>query len=38
MTATPPEVPTERRRSLWERASVVWLVPLTALLIALGVA
>ncbi len=38
MTATPPEVPTVRRRSLWERASIVWMVPLTALIIALGVA
>ena len=39
MTATPPEVQvTPARRSLWQRASVVWLVPLMALLIALGVA
>lgn len=39
MTQTPPNVRVEpARRSLWERASVVWLVPLMALLIALGVA
>ncbi|MCB1333257.1 MAG: MCE family protein [Roseivivax sp.] len=36
---TPPDVTIEPvRRSLWERASVVWLVPLAALAIALGVA
>jgi len=35
----PPPVPTEpARRSFWERASIVWLIPLAALAIALGVA
>ncbi len=39
MSHLPPEIPvTEARRSLWQRASIVWLVPLSALLIALGVA
>ena len=39
MTATPPDVPVERaRQSLFERASIVWIVPIGALLIALGVA
>ncbi|WP_112322766.1 PqiB family protein [Oceanibium sediminis] len=39
MSDTPPEVPIQTsRKSLWERASIVWLVPLAALAIALGVA
>ncbi|MXQ06883.1 MCE family protein [Alphaproteobacteria bacterium GH1-50] len=39
MSDTPPEVPIEgARQSLFERASIVWIVPLGALLIALGVA
>lgn len=34
----PPEIPIRPiRRSIWERVSVVWLVPVAALLIALGV-
>ncbi len=39
MSDQPPEIPIRSvRASLFERASVVWLVPLAALLIALGVA
>ncbi len=39
MTDTPPDVPVEgARESLLERASIVWIVPIGALLIALGVA
>lgn len=39
MTDTPPNVPIQpARRSLLERLSVVWIVPIAALLIALGVA
>ena len=39
MTSTPPDVPIEStRKSLFERASIVWIVPIGALLIALGVA
>ncbi|EPX86402.1 Paraquat-inducible protein B [Rubellimicrobium thermophilum DSM 16684] len=39
MTDSVPPVPVQPgRRSLWQRASVVWLVPLAALVIALGVA
>ena len=39
MTDTPPNVPIRpARRSLLERLSVVWIVPIAALLIALGVA
>ncbi|NAZ35440.1 intermembrane transport protein PqiB [Rubellimicrobium sp. CFH 75288] len=35
----PPPIPvTSMRRSIWDRVSVVWLVPLAALLIALGLA
>jgi paraquat-inducible protein B len=34
----PPVTVKSARRSLWDRASVVWLVPLAALAIALGVA
>jgi paraquat-inducible protein B len=30
--------PEPRRRSLWQRVSLLWLVPLTALVVALGVA
>ncbi len=36
--ATVPEVPRTAKRSIWDRLSIVWLVPLFALLIALGVA
>ncbi len=39
MTDPIPPVPvTSARRSLWDRVSIVWLVPLAALAIALGVA
>ena len=39
MTDQPPEIPVQSvRQSLFERASVVWLVPMAALLVALGVA
>ncbi len=39
MTDQIPDVPiATTRRSLWDRVSIVWLVPLAALLIALGVA
>lgn len=39
MTETPPNIPIRpARRSLIERLSIVWLIPLLALLIALGVA
>ncbi len=39
MTDSIPPVPvTTARRSIWDRMSVVWLVPLAALFIALGVA
>lgn len=39
MTATPPDVPIKpARRSLLERVSVVWIIPVAALVIALGVA
>ncbi len=39
MTDQIPDVPLKTtRRSLWERVSVVWLVPVAALAIALGVA
>jgi paraquat-inducible protein B len=39
MSNTPPTVPIEPvRRSIWQRASVVWIIPILALLIALGVA
>ena len=39
MTDQPPEIPVQSvHQSLFERASVVWLVPLAALLVALGVA
>ena len=39
MSATPPPVPIEPARRSWvERVSVVWVVPIAALLIALGVA
>ncbi len=39
MTASPPDLPSKPvRRSILERVSVVWLIPITALLIALGVA
>lgn len=39
MSDTPPSVPIKpARRSLWERVSVVWIIPIIALLIALGVA
>ena len=39
MTDQPPEIPRRpARRSLWQRLSIVWLIPLAALLIALGVA
>ncbi|SHI32829.1 MlaD family protein [Wenxinia saemankumensis] len=38
-TTLPPRATVEpRRRSLWQRISIVWLVPLAALVIALGVA
>ncbi|OWU86388.1 hypothetical protein ATO6_06105 [Oceanicola sp. 22II-s10i] len=36
---TPPSVPVQPvRRSVWERVSIVWVIPLIALIIALGVA
>ncbi|WP_407495968.1 MlaD family protein [Pseudooceanicola sp. MF1-13] len=39
MTDTPPNVPIQpARRSLMDRLSIVWLIPLAALVIALGVA
>lgn len=39
MTDQPPEIPVQSvHQSLFERASVVWLVPMAALLVALGVA
>jgi len=39
VTDQPPEIPVQSvRQSLFERASVVWLVPMAALLVALGVA
>jgi paraquat-inducible protein B len=39
MSNTPPDVPiTPAPRSFWQRASVVWIIPILALLIALGVA
>ena len=39
MTDQAPPIPvTSTRRSLWERVSVIWLVPLAALAIAVGVA
>ncbi len=39
MTDPVPPIPvTSARRSLWERVSIIWLVPLAALAIALGVA
>ena len=39
MTETPPNVPIRpARRSFFERVSIVWVVPLVALVIALGVA
>ncbi|MGR3395962.1 MlaD family protein [Pseudooceanicola nanhaiensis] len=39
MTETPPNVPVRpRRRSFLERVSIVWIIPLVALVIALGVA
>lgn len=39
MSDQPPEIPVRTvRASIFERASVVWLVPMTALLVALGVA
>ena len=39
MTDQPPEIPVRSVRvSIFERASVVWLVPMAALLVALGVA
>jgi paraquat-inducible protein B len=39
MTDPVPPIPvTSARRSLWDRVSVIWLVPLAALAIALGVA
>ena len=39
MTNTPPDVQIESaRQSLIERASIVWIVPIGALLIALAVA
>lgn len=39
MTDTPPDVPIRpARRSLLERLSIVWLIPVAALVIALGVA
>jgi paraquat-inducible protein B len=39
VTDTPPNVPIQpARRSLLERLSIVWLIPLAALIIALGVA
>lgn len=39
MTDTPPQVPIQpARRSFLERVSIVWIIPLAALLIALGVA
>jgi paraquat-inducible protein B len=39
MSTTPPSVPiVPSRRSLWERISIVWIIPFVALLIALGVA
>jgi hypothetical protein len=38
MTDPVPSIPvTSARRSLWDRVSVIWLVPLAALAIALGV-
>ena len=39
MSETPPSVPIKAaRRSLWQRVSIVWVIPLIALVIALGVA
>jgi paraquat-inducible protein B len=39
MAQTPPEPLTEpARRALWQRASIVWILPFLALIIALGVA
>ncbi|TNC69149.1 MlaD family protein [Rubellimicrobium roseum] len=39
MTDPVPQIPvTSTRRSLWERASIVWLIPLAATVIAVGVA
>jgi paraquat-inducible protein B len=39
VTDQPPEIPVQSvHQSLFERASVVWLVPMAALLVALGVA
>ena len=39
MTQMPPEPLTEpARRALWQRASIVWILPFLALIIALGVA
>ncbi|MEQ3749222.1 MAG: MlaD family protein [Celeribacter sp.] len=39
MTDTPPDLPiTDGHRSLWSRISIVWLIPVIALVIALGVA
>lgn len=39
MTEMPPEAKIEpARRAFWQRASIVWLIPLLALTIALGVA
>lgn len=39
MSQTPPDIHIEpARRAFWERVSVVWIIPLIALLIALGVA
>ncbi|OWU67986.1 paraquat-inducible protein B [Roseovarius sp. 22II1-1F6A] len=39
MTDTPPDLPiAEGHRSIWSRISIVWLIPVIALAIALGVA
>ncbi len=38
-TDQPPRIPVEaRRRGVFERVSIVWLIPLAALLVALGIA
>lgn len=39
MSTTPPTVPiAPARRSFWQRASIVWIIPVLALVIAVGVA